>query len=46
MVLCDNCANLHFIKIDMEMVEALPHHFYFLDILIQKLTADLNVEKC
>lgn len=30
MVLCDNCANLHFIKIDMEVVEAFSHN-YFLD---------------
>lgn len=31
MVLCDNCANLHFIKIDVEVVEAFSHNFFFLD---------------
>lgn len=31
MVLCDNCANLHFIKIDVEVVEAFSHIFFFLD---------------
>lgn len=29
MVLCDNCANLHFIKIDVEVVEAFSHNFFF-----------------